>query len=101
MLKVFISLVSNNKTKVEIEKEIIKAIEDIKNQAKIEEEIIVLQREPANPPEESNDLWNLGFGLQALSRADIAYFCKDWYKDRACKIEHKCTGEYRIETIYA
>lgn len=51
-------------------------------------------------PADAKPLWYLGESLKELSRADMAYFTKDWAKSRGCRIEHEAAVAYGIEVIY-
>ena len=83
-----------DKTDAQIKAERDKAIEDVKRQFKIDDvEILDTFFEGAKP------LWFLGESLQLLSKANVAYFCKDWKKYRGCKVEFTCASEYGIAII--
>ncbi len=47
-----------------------------------------------------NALFYLAKSIEELSKADIAFFDKDWEKYRGCRIEHLCCKEYNIPIIY-
>ena len=53
-----------------------------------------------NAPYDARPLWYLAKSLEILSRSDIAYFAKDFDKNRSCTIEHLCTREYGITVVY-
>lgn len=42
----------------------------------------------------------LSRAIEDLSKADVAFFSKDWEHSRGCKIEHACAVEYGIPIIY-
>jgi hypothetical protein len=41
----------------------------------------------------------LGKSLELMAHADVAVFCKGWWKARGCRIEHDCARQYGIEVI--
>lgn len=47
-----------------------------------------------------NPLFCLGHSLQALSKADEAWFIDGWQESRGCRIEHACCVEYNIPIHY-
>lgn len=99
MIKVFISQPMRNKTDKEIEKERDRAIIDIMRT--VGEDIDVIQSFFKGADHEEKPLWYLGKSFELLSKADIAYFCTDWDKNRGCRMEHMAAELYGIEIIEA
>lgn len=98
-MKVFISQPMCDKTDEDITAERQKAIDDLtKNYP--EENIEVIDSYFKDAPHEAKPLYYLGKSFELLSEADLAYFCKDWYKYRGCKLEHKACADYGIPTTY-
>jgi len=97
MVKVFISQPMNGKTNEEIEAVRQKAIASV--QAKVNEEVEVIDSFFKDAPHDAKPLWFLGKSLELLSTADIAYFAKGWEEARGCRIENECAIAYGIEVI--
>ena len=97
MKKLFISQPMKGKTDEEIEAERAKAVEKAK--AVLNDDVEVIDSFFKGAPADARPLWFLGKSVELLSRADIAYFAKDWDKYRGCKIEHTCAVEYGIKVI--
>lgn len=45
-------------------------------------------------------LYMLSKSLMEMSKCDLVYFCKEWDKNRGCKIEHEAALSYGIDTLY-
>lgn len=97
MKKLFISQPMKGKTDEEILKEREKAIASAQKQ--LGEPVEVIDSFFQNAPVGARPLWFLGKSLEMLSKADIAYFAKDWEEARGCKIENRCAIEYGITVI--
>lgn len=44
-------------------------------------------------------LYGLAKALEAMSKCDTVYFCRDWQDYRGCKIEHDVAAAYGLEII--
>lgn len=98
-MKVFISQPMKDKTDEEIKIERQKAIDNIA-ELYPDEKIEIIDSFFEEAPRDAKPLWFLGKSFELLSQADIAYFCKDWYKYRGCAMEHMACAKYEIDTIY-
>lgn len=98
-MKVFISQPMNGRTDADIMAERQKAVKEI-SELYPDEEVEVLDSFITDAPENAGPLWYLGKSLEMLSQADVAYFCKDWYKYRGCSIEHMACAKYELDTLY-
>ena len=101
-MKVFISIPMRNKTEQQIEHDMIEAQYNIKNLISKKypnEEIIFIDSFLAGA-ESLSPLFCLGYSLQSLSKADIAYFCAGWESSRGCVTEHHCAVTYGISCLY-
>ena len=98
MKKLFISQPMRDKTDEEIIAERERAIESAKEH--LGEDVEVIDSFFKDAPHDAKPLWYLAKSLEILSRADIAYFAKDFDKNRGCTIEHLCTREYGITVVY-
>ena len=97
MRKVFISQPMKGKSDGEI-----KAAREILIK-KIKErfgEVEIMDNNFENAPYNARPLWYLAKSLEMLSKADMAYFAKDFDKYRGCTIEHLCAREYGITVEY-
>lgn len=45
-------------------------------------------------------IWFLAKSLDAMSKCDAVYFCKDWEYARGCRIEHRVATDYGMEVMY-
>lgn len=97
--RIFISQPMKGRTATEIIRErynIITALQEKIGDVEILDSII-MKKEPQNV---NTGLLNLGKSLEIMSKADIAFFTKDWDKYRGCRIEHECAIEYGIDIMY-
>lgn len=97
MRKVFISQPMKGKSDGEIKAVREDLIKKIKERFG---EVEIMDTYFENAPYDVRPLWYLAKSLEALSRADIAYFAKDFDKNRGCTIEHLCAREYGITIVY-
>ena len=95
-MKLFISQPMRDKTDEEIKTEREKIIKEV---TKVFGDVEVIDSFFINAPFNAKPLWFLGKSLELLSKADIAYFAKDWDKYRGCRIEHICAIEYGIKVM--
>lgn len=95
-MKLFISQPMRDKTNEEIKTEREKIIKEV---TKVFGDVEVIDSFFVNAPYNAKPLWFLGKSLELLSKADIAYFAKDWDKYRGCRIEHICAIEYGIKVM--
>lgn len=101
MIKIFISQPMNGKTN----EEILKAREDITARlsaqfARCNTYIEIIDSFFKDAPHDAKPLWYLGESIKLMSEADIVFFCDGWQAARGCQIEHDCTIEYGIDTMY-
>lgn len=96
-MKVFVSQPMSGKTRDAAEHDRAKAIAIIEELYPDEPLIVV---NPIDSPSDAVPIWLLGESLELLSSADLAFFCKDWYKDRACSLQHMACAKYGIDTAY-
>ena len=97
MRKVFISQPMKGKSDGEIKavrENLIKKIKERFGDVKIMDNYF------GDAPYNARPLWYLAKSLEMLSEADIAYFAKDFDKNRGCTIEHLCAREYGITVVY-
>lgn len=97
MKKLFISQPMKGKSKEEILRVRERAIKAAKTA--IGEDVEVLPSYNKDAALKMAPLACLGFSLQLLAQADVAYFAKGWDEARGCRIENTCAQEYGIETI--
>ena len=97
MKKLFISQPMKGKTDEYIKAERAKAVEEAKKV--VNDDIEVIDSFFEGAPTDAKPLWFLGKSFELLSKADVAYFAKDWEKFRGCKMEHTACLEYGIKTI--
>ena len=97
MRKVFISQPMKGKSDGEIKAVRENLIKKIKERFG---EVEIMDTYLENAPYDARPLWYLAKSLEILSRADIAYFAKDFDKNRGCTIEHLCAREYGITVVY-
>ena len=97
MKKLFISQPMRDKTDEEILAERERAIESAKKH--LGEDVEVIDSFFKDAPHDAKPLWYLAKSIELLATADVAYFCKDWDKDRGCKMENTCAIEYGIDVI--
>ena len=97
MRKVFISQPMKGKSDGEIKAVRENLIKKIKERFG---EVEIMDTYLENAPYDARPLWYLAKSLEILSRADIAYFAKDFDKNRGCIIEHLCAREYGITVVY-
>ena len=98
--KVFISLPLANKSVKSVREAWNSAIEQVRDY--LNEPFEVIQSLLVNnPPKEikSASLWYLGYSLQKLAEADIAYFSRGWQTAQGCKIEYEAAWEYDIDVL--
>ena len=97
MRKVFISQPMKGKSDGEIKAVRENLIKKIKERFG---EVEIMDTYLENAPYDARPLWYLTKSLEILSRSDIAYFAKDFDKNRGCTIEHLCAREYGITIVY-
>lgn len=97
-IRVFISQPMRGKSNEEIIKERKKAYENIKRLYP-NDNIIVIDSFFKDAPHDAKPLFYLANALMLLSTADVAYFTKDYYNARGCKIEYECALNYGIDII--
>lgn len=98
--KVFISIPLADKSVQAVREAWDSAIEQVKKY--LDEPFEVIQSLSVdNPPTgiKSASLWYLGFSLQKLAEADIAYFSRGWQTARGCKIEYEAAWEYDLDVL--
>lgn len=98
MKKLFISQPMAGKTDEEIlsvRKLAIKQAQEV-----VGEDVEVIDSFFQDHPTFDKPLKYLAASIELLADADIAYFTKDWYEARGCKIEHICAMAYGIKIIY-
>lgn len=61
------------------------------------EEAIILITDGSEPAETA--LGRLCRSIELMAEADAVYFCKDWDKDRECKILWDCAIKYDIGLV--
>ena len=104
MKKVFISVPMSGRNVEYIEKDIVEAMEAIKNSSFFKgEEIEFVHNLHCKLPSdyESNgmknpSLWYLGEAIKSLSYCDACYFVPGWNKSNGCIIEHQVCINYEI-----
>lgn len=97
MKKVFISQPMKGKSDGEIKAVRENLIKKIKERFG---EVEIMDSYFEDIPYDARPLWYLAKSLEVLSKADIAYFAKDFDKNRGCKIEHLCATLYGITVVY-
>lgn len=98
MKKLFISQPMKGKSDEDILAERQKAIKSA--EAKIGEEVEVIDSFFQEAPVYAKPLWFLGKSLELLAGADVAYFAPGWEEARGCKIEHDAAVAYGLNIIY-
>ena len=104
MKKVFISVPMSGRNVEDIEKDIVEAMDAVKNSSffKGEEIEFVHNLGCEIPPNyecvdmKNPSLWYLGEAIKSLSYCDACYFVPGWNKSDGCKIEHQICISYGI-----
>lgn len=106
-MKAFISLKMNGRPDNEVQEDMNKALEilkeDMKNEERLEEtdkleliQTIKHEDAPLNAPR----LWYLGASIQKLADADVVYFYDKWWRAKGCWVEFIAANIYDKETVY-
>lgn len=108
-MKVFISLKMNGRPDDEIQEdmnkalEILKEDEDVVNNENFKDSgtfEIVETLKHENIPKNASRLWYLGASIQKLADADIVYFYDNWWQAKGCWVEFIAANVYDKEIVY-
>ena len=103
-MKVFISLPHHGRTEKEIQTDINKYFEEVKNDKNITNEDgtweLIDTIHNANVPANPSRLWYLGEAIKKLNDADLVYFAGEWYTAKGCWVEFIAANLYEKKLTY-
>lgn len=99
MIKVFISQPMSDRSDEVIESERKMIFNELVQKYGSEDAFEIVPSFIKGSNHNDSPLWYLGWSLQMLSTADVAYFANDWQNYRGCKLEHEAARAYNIPII--
>jgi hypothetical protein len=103
-MKVFISLPHHGRTEEEIQNDINKYFEELKNDKNIINEDgtweLIDTIHNVNVPANPSRLWYLGEAIKKLNDADLVYFAGEWYTAKGCWVEFIAANLYEKNLTY-